>query len=172
MKLLVAIILALSLAACATTRPGTVRTSYDEFTRSTTVHLDRMQVIFNAYAHLTGGPVSMNLTAYRVVSPNLAPIVLILHTESDGWLYLNCYHLNWLIDGTPIPMRTRRERGQVIRGRRVAEYIVAEPPVSVLDRMARAESVRGRLCTTEFELNEEQRAALGDFLVQAKAVLR
>jgi len=166
MKALVLMLSVLVIVGCSAT-PLTVTTKRDEFAKTTTVSLENVSLLFNPDAGLTGGPTSLKLTFFRMIDPSYSPVRLVFASWSDNWVYLTCQDLYWLIDDRSVLVRARREPGSV-GGDNVDEFISAEMPFEAIESMANAKSVRGRLCSTEFQLSHEQLLALRQFVSSAK----
>jgi hypothetical protein len=128
MTKIIAFVALFCLTACVSMRPGNIRVENDEFTKRTTVHLDGMKLLFNAYSHVTGGPTNLDLSLFRIVHPDRSPVMLVFSSWSDNWVYLYCHDLYLLIDDVSVPVKTKRAPGRV-QGRYVYEYITAEMPL-------------------------------------------
>lgn len=83
-----------------------------------------------------------------------------LLSMSDEWEYLECHSLTLLIDGRRLPVRTTHD-GRVSRG--VLEFIEFDLPRAELARWAKAKSIEGKLCNTEFTLSDEVRGVIAEY---------
>ena len=165
MKVIVLSLSLLVMVACSV--HPTVNVKRDEFAQTTTVYLENVELLFNAYSHLTGGPTSLKLSFLRMIAPQYSPVQLVFASWSDDWVYLRCHDLYWLINDVSVRVETKRQPGSV-RGRYVHEFITTEIPFETIENMVNARSVRGRLCTTEFKLSPEHLSALGQFVTSAR----
>ena len=85
------------------------------------------------------------------------------HFSSDSWKYLECHPLAFLIDGQPYQVGETEHDGTVGRGY-VREYIKFAVPLNLVERMAQARVVEGKLCNTEFKFKSETLRSLRDFV--------
>jgi hypothetical protein len=85
------------------------------------------------------------------------------HFSPNGWEYLKCHPLAFLIDGQPVNPGETEHDGTVGRGY-VSEYIKFVAPLDLVDRMARGRSVEGELCNTEFTFKPETLRLMRDFV--------
>ena len=72
----------------------------------------------------------------------------------DGWRYLRCHSLAFLIDGEAVDAGETKHDGTV-GGRSIIEYVSFVTSLSLLDRMAQAREVEGKLCGTEFRFKPD-----------------
>ena len=82
--------------------------------------------------------------------------------SSNSWQYLECHSLNFLVDGQPVPAGDTEHDGTVGLGY-VIEYVRFHAPLNLVERMAQARSVEGKLCNTEFTFKPETLRLMRDF---------
>ncbi len=82
--------------------------------------------------------------------------------SSNSWQYLRCHFVNFLIDGQPVDAGDTEHDGTVGRGY-VIEYVKFNVSLSLIDRMAQARSVEGKVCNTEFTFKPETLRLMRDF---------
>jgi hypothetical protein len=93
-------------------------------------------------------------------------ISILFHTSGQEWQFLKCHSLNWLVDGTPLPMPETTHDGDVGSGF-VMEHIHVTVPPTVFLKLASAAAIRGRIYTTAFMLTVDQVRSLRSFAEQA-----
>ena len=71
-----------------------------------------------------------------------------------------------LVDGSPIAGLTAVHTGQVVN-RSVSELVVIAIPIEIARQLAVGTKVEARLCNTEFEIPQQDRAALTVILRQS-----
>ncbi len=132
-----------------------VETRVDEFTGEVTNVLE---------AYVAEG-VSVTVLA-APGPPGLVAIFDVNSVSHDGWRYLDCHRLNMLVDGVPLAIPEAEHRGTVGRTY-VLEHVWVPLTVEVLERLANAEVVRFRVCTSAFTMPSGFGAALRDLRSRA-----
>jgi hypothetical protein len=85
------------------------------------------------------------------------------HTSSNGWEYLKCHPLVFLIDGQTVDVGETEHDGSVEIGY-VTEDVEFTAPLTLLDAMGHARLVEGKLCNTEFTFTPETLRLFRDFV--------
>lgn len=83
-------------------------------------------------------------------------------SSSDGWDYLECHPLAFLVDGQAVDAGETEHDGTVGRGY-VLEYVKFIAPLALIEGMGRARAVEGKLCGTEFTFKPETLRLMRDF---------
>lgn len=157
-RALVAVIAAMPFVTLRAQAPGEVTSTFDRFDNQTLVRLRGAGIgedlTFNAAYVMPG----------KLPSPPRR-VLLTLVATPRSWEYLKCHTLALLVDGARIATTEPSHDGDVM-----TDYVIEQVAVSVsvesVRRMARAKSVEGKLCNTEFALTFMQRSALRDFVAQ------
>ncbi len=139
------------------TTNGIIKVRYDDFTGETTFSLKRMILQNHGRDGMQPGiPTFLELDAIIYKGSNDIAI-MISSVSSMGWRYLECNHINWLLDDKPFKQfHGAKHSGQVLSGGHVAEYITQYFTKQEFLDLTEAKKVRGRLCNTEFSLTPEQ----------------
>jgi hypothetical protein len=134
---------------------GCTAQTRDEFRGETALH----SVIPLGLVELTliSAPDSDDATSRRVL--------VSVNRSSSEWQYLRCHTLDFLADGRPVPLPEARHDGNVRSGG-VYESVQVHVPVDTLERLARAATVRGRVCADEFSLYPSQIRTIRDFVAR------
>lgn len=97
----------------------------------------------------------------RGVDGNVLGVPMTIVARADDWRFLKCHGLNWLLDGARLQTPTEHD-GHVGRGY-VLEFISFRLTYADFVQLSQAQTVRGKLCNTEFALLPSQIALLREF---------
>jgi hypothetical protein len=95
-----------------------------------------------------------------------AQLLLVYGTSSsEGWKYLKCHYLNWMLDGTPIEVPSATHDGQV--GNTVlVEQLNQRLDRAQLRRFASARSVEYKICNDEYSMSADELSGLRQLVHQ------
>lgn len=130
-------------------RRGKVTTEHDKFTGETTIALTMMDL---------GGQVYLSAFA----KPNADHITLSFWVRGRTWGFVKCHPVDWLIDEAPAPGPPTVHDGEVTENG-VEETIRQVLPVAFFRRFNTAKTLKGRLCSYEFDFTDDQRQTLREF---------
>ncbi len=137
-----------------------VTQKYDRFENHTTVIVDGIRP--SAFGE------NMNIAALYVMEgtkPSLPDIVaLSLRSVARNWLYRHCHSLHLIADGTRLRLPETTHKGSVLDAGTVSEMVNVFLPRRDFLKIAYASKIEGKLCNTEFELVDDDIAALRAFV--------
>lgn len=79
---------------------------------------------------------------------------------SEDWRYIDCHHLDWLVDDKRATTGESSHEGSVISHDRVLEYIDTAPTPAQVAKLASGTKVEAKICNTEIVLSDEDMQAL------------
>lgn len=147
-KFLLAIILLFSFSFAHAQK---VKFEYDEFKNVSMLNLDNVNVKDSD---------GNKATLYFIVSDtgrviaNPKKVSIGFLQTNDSWRYLDCTFANFLIDTLRMNLGETQHRGSAI-GYKVNEQLIYKQPLSFLEKLARAQTVRFKICYAEFKLDEK-----------------
>lgn len=92
---------------------------------------------------------------------------IILGVQSDGWAYLSCDHVYWLVDGRPYSISDVDVHRSVLVGGTVLEQFSFSLPLRRLASLSRAESIEFSICGDEMAFGPEHMEGLREVISAA-----
>lgn len=135
---------------------GQITEEHDEFRRNDLIKLryrlsPDVSMLFVGSTSLPG-TVAMGITLF-----------------ATSWRYLRCHDVDALVDGEPLAMPEFQHDGEAVRGG-VTESVVGQLGDGDIETMARARSVRVRVCRDVYTLNQQQLQSLRRMLDRFRAM--
>lgn len=133
---------------------GSVERRYDEFTGVT--------------AFVATIPTTTGVGRIGLVDVGSDQISMSLTSSAASWQFLRCHSLSILIDDTPVQLGEGEHHGDVTQ-HGVIEQVRYRIDRGIVVAMSNAGRLRGRLCTTVFDITPEQIALLREFVAAPTA---
>jgi hypothetical protein len=149
---------------CSHESPGKIEEEYDEFKDKKTVKLSMGLAIYDT----TEGSETIGSDTWTLIfsvnkeNTSLVGTSFIYRTSDIKWGYLECNTVEWLADGEPVQVVMESvHKGNVSDG--VTELIISGLKSEDFLKLAKAKVSKGRLCSTDFKLNIDQKNNMLEF---------
>jgi hypothetical protein len=137
-----------------------IKIQYDKFKDMTVVSTDPKRTKIGTKLH----PTLTLLGTYPSQIPSTPKICeLGFILTNPSWAYLDCHHLDCLVDGSPVKLPPSKHHGTVGKGS-VLEQVSVWVPFSITEQLSKSQKVEFKLCNTEFTLTKEEMQDLRTFV--------
>jgi|GEM_PF-5365252 len=144
-----------------------ISTEYDEFKNQTTFKLENVHNISSDQsAIISGAPyISFSIIGTGNSLGKATELLVQFWEINKTWLFLNCTQTIFLIDGERIDLGSPEHNGSVIQGN-VYESMFYLQPISFLNKIAHATSVKFKICNSVFQIDDKGLAYIKDYYNQ------
>ncbi|HVZ79190.1 MAG TPA: hypothetical protein VHE12_00155 [bacterium] len=144
-------------------RHGAMKAEHDKFKNQTTLSLEYYMSLHDLeFQKPKGGGTKLHMTIIGVIPDKITKkegpqfALEIIAPGDKGWRYLDCKELNWLVDGKPFKWQDQDYDNSVLDSGSTMEYFRIYLTPKMLAKLAKAQTIEGKICNDEFVSNQKQ----------------